>query len=181
MIAVSQKGEMILSGGATVTRRDQILSLGLITFALLISGCQTGPAKQAGLDNTGFMSLWETYTHCSASADLSEAYRDVRTLTQATHLRYGHDGFVLPLPSKLQQLVSNPTSRFAVDVKAMASACSLHAGQIALEQGQIDLARELFAAVLSLHRQEESSYYLVQAKALLTELNRGIHVSLTTP
>jgi len=148
---------------------------------LVVTGCQTAPAKPAGLDNTGFMSLWETYTHCSASADLSEAYRDVRTLSQATHLRYGHDSFVLPLPSRLQQLVTNPTNRFAVDVRAMASACSLHAGQIALERGQIDLARELFATVLTLHPHEESSYYLVQARALLTALDRGIHVSLTAP
>ena len=164
-----------------VRRTGQRLGLGLVAMMLFVSGCQTGSTKQVGLDNTRFMSLWETYTHCRLSSDVGDAYRDMRTLTQATQLRYGHEGFVLPLPTKLQQLVSNPTNRFAVDVRAMASACSLHAGQIALDQGQVDLARELFTAVLALHRSEEASYYLVQAKTFLTELERGVNISLKTP
>lgn len=163
-------------------RPFQPLAFGLVGVLLLASGCQTGPLiKHTGLDNTGFMSLWETYSHCKASSDLSLVRHDMRTLTEATQLRYGNEGFVLPLPTRLERLVTNPTNRFAVDVRAMASACSLHAGQLALEQGQIDLARTLFATVLTLHPREESSYYLLQAKTLLTELDRGIDVSLKTP
>jgi hypothetical protein len=158
------------------------LVCGAVLLVMLATGCQTSHSpKQTALDNTGFMSLWETYTHCRLSSNVSEAYRDMRTLVQATRVQNGQDGFVLPLPAKLQQLVTNPTSRFAVDVNAMASACSLHAGQLALEQGHIDLAREFFTVVVALHPGEGSSYYLAQAKTFLTEIERGVDVSLKTP
>jgi hypothetical protein len=41
----------------------------------------------------------------------------------------------------------------------------------------VDLARNLFAMVLSLHASEESSYYRLQANTLLKELSRGIDIS----
>lgn len=165
-----------------MTGKTQHLIYGLVLTGLVASGCQTSaPAKPAGLDNTGFMSLWDTYSHCRVSSDLSEAYRDMRALSQASLVRHRPDGFVLPLPTKLQQLVNDPTNRLAVDVNAMASACSLHAGQLALEQGRVDLAREMFSAVLALHPSEESSYYLVQAKTFLRGMERGVEVSARTP
>lgn len=157
------------------------LIYGLAMMALLASGCQTASqTHSAGLDNTGFMSLWQTYSHCRLSSDVSEAQYDMLRLTEATRLKYGNDGFVLPLPKKLDQLVSNPTNRFAVDVRAMASACSLHAGQLAVGKGELDLARDLIKTVVKLHPPEESSYYLSQAKIMLNGLERGFDVSLTT-
>ena len=126
------------------------------------------------------MSLWDTYTDCKATSDLTQASDGMKKLTAATQLRDRNDGFVLPLPTKLERLVTNPTSRVAVDVSAMASACSLHTGQIALALGRIDLARDVFASVMALHR-EEPSYYGLQAKTFLAELERGIDISLKTP
>jgi hypothetical protein len=126
------------------------------------------------------MSLWETYTDCKAASDLSLASLAMKRLTTAAQLHDGNEGFVLPLPTKLERLVTNPTNRFAVDVRAMAASCSLHTGRLALEQGRTDLAREVFASVVALHR-EEPSYYVIQAKTFLTELARGIDVSLKTP
>lgn len=153
--------------------------LGLVGLMLFASGCQTNSSiKHAGLDNSGFMSLWQSYSQCKASADVSQALPEVQRLTEASRLQYGHEGFVLPLPAKLEKLVSNPTNRFAVDVRAMASACSLHTGQLAIESGHVDLARELFATVLALHASEESSYYRLQANTLLKELSRGVDISL---
>ena len=155
---------------------------GLAGFMLVASGCQTSTGlKSAGLDNTGFMTLWDTYTHCRATSDLNDASTDTKNLEDAARSRYGHDGFVLPLPTKLEHLVANPTNRFAVDVRAMAAACSLHAGQLAVDRGRLDLARELFASVVSLHPHDDSSYYLSQAKTFLSELERGVDVSLKTP
>ncbi len=158
------------------------LAFGLLGIMLVAPGCQTNPSPKpvVALDNTGFMSLWETYTACKAASDLSQASLGMKRLTAATQLQVKNEGFVLPLPTKLQRLVTNPTNRFAVDVQAMAAACSLHTGQLALEQGRIDLARGVFASVVTLHR-EESSYYVLQAKTFLTELERGIDVSLKTP
>jgi hypothetical protein len=159
----------------------QRLAFMLLGVLLLALGCQTSPApRPAGLDNTGFMLLWETYTNCKAASDLSQASLAMKRLTAASQLQYRNEEFVLPLPTKLERLVTNPTNRFAVDVRAMAAACSLHTGQLALALGRTDLARNVFASVLTLHR-EESSFYVLQAKTFLIELERGIDISLKTP
>lgn len=160
---------------------SQALALGLLGVALLASGCQTNPLpKSTGFDNTEFMSLWKTYADCKATSDLSQASSAMKKLAVATHLLGGHEGFVLPLPTKLERLVNSQPSRFAVDVQAMAAACALHTGQLALEQGRIDMARDMFASVVELH-QEKTSYYVLKAKTFLTKLERGIDVSLNTP
>jgi hypothetical protein len=88
----------------------------------------------------------------------------------------GYDGFVLPLPAQLERLVESPANRLAVDIQAMTAACSLHTGQLALHEGQVDEARQAFASILSLH-QNLSPYYVVQAKRFLTELERGIDIA----
>lgn len=158
------------------------LLLGLLGTIILASGCQSAPAmKQAGLDNSRFMSLWDTYTRCKGASDLEQATIDARLLTEAAQIRTRHDGFVLPLPMKLERYVNHPTNRFAVDVQAMASSCSLHAGQLALDRGRVDVARDLFSAVLALSPREGSSYYILQAKTFLAELEQGLEVSLNAP
>jgi hypothetical protein len=154
------------------------LALGLVALTLAASGCQSNPVKSPGLDNMGFMSLWETYSHCKVSSDLGQVLPETQKLADAARLQYGNDGFILPLPAKLGKLVTDPTNRFAVDVRAMASACTLHAGQLALESGHTDLAKDLFARVLDLHPSDESSYYRLQARTFLKELDRGIDISL---
>ena len=158
----------------------QRLAFWLVGVMCLASGCQTNPSQQSALDNTGFMSLWETYGNCKAASDLNQASLDMKRLSAAAQFRDGSEGFVLPLPTELEGLVTNPTSRFAVDVRDMTAACSLHTGQLALQQGRPDLARDLFASVVALH-QQVSSYYVLQAKIFLTQLERGIGGLLKTP
>jgi hypothetical protein len=160
---------------------SQTLAFGLVGVVLLASGCQTNPSpKSTGFDNMGFMSLWKTYADCKAASDLSQASLAMKKLAVATLPQEGSEGFVLPLPTKLERLVNSQPSRFAVDVQAMAAACALHTGQLALDQGRIDIARDMFASVVQLH-QEKTSYYVLKAKAFLTKLERGIDVSLNTP
>lgn len=97
-------------------------------------------------------------------------------------MNHRYNGFVLPMPVKLERLVTTPATRLSVDVRAMAASCSLHAGQVALEHGRVDLAREAFAEVLTLHAEEgTSSFYLAQAKNFLAEIENGVQVSLKTP
>ncbi|MEQ1794618.1 MAG: hypothetical protein ABL970_10540 [Nitrospira sp.] len=155
---------------------------GLLGVMLLASGCQNGAQiKTAGLDNPGFMNLWGTYTHCKSTSDLGETQLDMDKLTNAALARQGDEGFVLPMPERLEQLVATPANRLAVDVQAMAASCSLHAGQVAFGHGRIDLAREALAGVLTLHKQnEEPTYYFTQARKLLTEIETGVQVSLQT-
>ena len=166
----------------TVSLKNQMIG-GLIGVLLLASGCQTGaPIQTSGLDNSRFMTLWETYTHCKSTSDLSATRLDMGTLKEAALTDHQYEGFVLPMPVKLERLVTAPAARLSVDVRAMAASCSLHAGQVAMGQGRVDLAREAFSEVLTLHAQDEtSSFYLAQARNFLAEIENGVQISLKTP
>jgi len=91
----------------------------------------------------------------------------------------GKDGFVLPLPSQLERLVSSPPSRLAVDVPAMMAACSIHTGELALRKGSVEVAHNAFSSVLTLG-DNVSPYYIRQAKRFLTELEQGVAVAANT-
>jgi hypothetical protein len=157
------------------------LFLGLIGVVVLASGCQTSHSTDpVALDNNKFMSLWQTYSDCKLASDFNQASVGMKQLSSAAFLDQRHDGFVLPLPAQLERLVSNPASRLAVDIQAMTAACSLHTGQLALHEGQVDEARQAFASILTLN-QDLSPYYTLQAKRFLTELERGIDIAAKTP
>ena len=170
----------------TVQQTSQVktLVLGLIGVVVLASGCQTNHSTNpAVLDNTRFMSLWETYSDCKLSSDFNRASIGMKQLSSASMLSQqneSYDGFVLPLPTQLEQLVSNPANRLAVDLHAMTAACSLHTGQLALHEGHVDEARQAFSSILTLN-QSLSPYYILQAKRFLTELERGIDIAVKTP
>lgn len=152
---------------------------GLTGLLLLMTGCQTAaPAKQAGLDNSSFMALWGTYTHCRDTQDITEVHDDMGRLTSAVFTRTQEEGFILSIPATLGRLVSTPAPRLAVDVHAMAASCSIHAGQVSLEQGRLDLARTAFASVLTFPTEQgTSTYYQQQAQRLLTEIESGVQLS----
>lgn len=160
-----------------------VLGLGFASLLLVAGlGCSLGPVpKSQGLDNASFMNLWNTYAHCRLASELSDVGIDAGKLTAATHWRDEDRGFVLPLPTKLGRLITSPTNRYAVDVRAMASACSLHAGEVALDQGRIDLAEEMFSSVISLYPGDDTSYYRAQAKSYLSALQGEVALSLSTP
>jgi hypothetical protein len=134
------------------------------------------------MDNAGFMDLWKTYSHCQASSDIDGVSNDVVTLARAANDALAQESFILPLPKRLEQFVSHPTTRFAVDLKAMAAACSIRAGQLALDAGHLDLAKDLFKAVLADSQAEDYRYYSSQAQVLLAELEaRFVQVSQRLP
>jgi hypothetical protein len=154
-----------------------------VSILISVAGFQTGqPVQAAAIDNGSFMSLWSTYSHCQATTDMDQLREDALTLTNAANRSRTQESFVLPLPGKLEQFVSTPAARFAVDVNAMAAACSLRAGSAAVEAGKIDLAKDLLQTVLSYQPQSEYAYYALQAKALLSELETNvIEVVLSLP
>lgn len=156
------------------------LALGMLGAAAVVLGtaCTSIPSTQKPESrNSGFMSLWNTYADCKSTSDLTQAESDLALLRSAGDQgSVAYEGFVLPLPTRLERLVSNPTSRVAVDVEAMVSACALHAGELALNQGRIDIARDFFVSVITLHK-EEDSYYVLKAKTLLGKLGHGVNVS----
>ena len=155
-----------------------LFGVGIMIFA---TGCTSGLSTQVSESaNSGFMSLWNTYADCKSTSDLDQAVSDLEQLRSASgEGPVAHEGFVLPLPTRLERLVSNPASRVAVDVEAMVSACALHAGELALDQGDIDSARDFFVSVITLHK-EENSYYVLKAKTLLGKLGHGVNVSFNT-
>ncbi|HSL04856.1 MAG TPA: hypothetical protein VK901_15115 [Nitrospiraceae bacterium] len=157
----------------------------LILMSILISvaGLQSGqPVQAAAIDNGSFMSLWSSYSHCQATTDIDQLREDALTLTNAANRLLSQESFVLPLPGKLGQFVSTPAARFAVDVKAMAAACSLRAGFAAVEAKKLDIAKGLLQTILSYQPQSEYAYYALQAKALLAELETNvIEVTLNLP
>src|SRR6476660_6395928 len=155
----------------------------LMSIVVSVAGFQTGqPVQAASIDNGSFMSLWGTYSRCQATTDLDQMRENASTLTNAANRSLHEETFVLPLPGKLEKLVSTPAARFAVDVKAMAAACSLRAGSAAVEAGKIALAKDLLQPILSYEPQSEYAYYALQAKTLLSELEPSVlEVTLNRP
>jgi len=159
------------------------LRLMLVGILVSVAGFQTGQPVQAGaIDNGSFMSLWSTYSHCQATTEIDQLREDALTLTNVANRSLTQEGFVLPLPGQLEKFVSTPAARFAVDVKAMAAACSLRAGSAAVEAGKLNIAKDLLQPILSYQPQSEYAYYALQAKALLSELETNvIEVTLNLP
>ena len=155
----------------------------MVSILVSVAGFQTGqPVQAAAIDNGSFMSLWSTYSHCQATTDIDQLRENALTLTNAANRSLTEETFVLPLPGKLEKFVSAPAARYAVDVKAMAAACSLRAGSAAVEVGKLDVAKDLLQTVLSYQPQSEYAYYALQAKALLSELETNIvQVTLNLP
>jgi hypothetical protein len=148
-----------------MTNKHVILGL----LALLTVGCQSDhTVKQA--ENGSFMGLWSVYSHCQTAKDFDELKHDAVVLQTSAKRTVASDGFVLPLPGKLERLVTTPSARLAVDVKAMSAACSLRAGQAAVEARRFDLAKDLLKGILEYHPQADYAFYVLQAKALLSEI-----------
>lgn len=163
-------------------RKQLTLGLLAVLVMLVLAGCTSGPSTQLSEshNNDGFMSLWNTYADCKSTSDLAQAESDLKRLRSAGEQGSPeHEAFVLPLPSRFERLVSNPASRAAVDVQAMISACALHAGEIALDLGHVDVARDFFVSVITFHK-EENSYYVIRAKTLLSKLGHGVNLSFNT-
>ena len=151
-----------------------------VGFIPLLFGCQTGNAVKP--DSGGFMNLWNTYAHCHAETDLEQLKHDASVLSAAANQSLSAETFVIPLPGQIERLVTTPSARLAVDVKAMAASCSLRAGQAAVNMGKIDIARSLLQSILDYHPEADYAYYSMQAKSMLLELDSAaVKVSLRIP
>ena len=153
------------------------VAIGFLGSVFLLSGCTTAPSPQVSESrDNGFTSLWNAYGDCKSTSDLSKATANLDQLRSAGRLGQEKDGFVLPLPNRIAHLVSTPASRVAVDVRAMASACALHTGELAFSQGYLEVARDLFVSIIRLH-EGQNSYYAIKAKTLLAKLEQGLTIS----
>lgn len=114
--------------------------------------------------------------------DLEPLRQDAVVLNAAAAKSASPAGFVVPLPGRIERLVTTPSARLAVDVKAMAASCSLRAAQAAINLQKFDVARPLLESVLAYHPQSDYAYYSMQAKSILSSLDTAIvQVSFKLP
>ncbi len=149
---------------------------------VVMVGCQSAQkASHGGLDNAKFMDLWNVYHHCQSLTDVDLIKADSALLSAAQNHPVQASNFVLPLPGKLDRFISGPSVRLAVDVNAMAAACTLRTGQLAFEAGRLDLAKEMFHTVVRNHPHPDYAYYTRQARAGLHQIDSGFQITLQLP
>ncbi len=160
-------------------KRFLLHSFAGIIGIVLLGSCQAlGPStKPAYVDNGRFMDLWQGYTRCKSGTDVEMMRDEADRLMRTAQTLTVRDGFVLPLPGRLERLVSTPGPRLAVDVKAMAAACAIYTGNLALSVGKNDIAFEMFYHVIKNHPQPEYAYYVSQAKVGLAAVDLGLQAS----
>lgn len=127
------------------------------------------------------MDVWSTYTHCLSADDSRVALQDSTKLQNVSRAQTTRSSLETILPAGLKNMVSQPSSRLAVDVHAMAASCSLHAGNLAMAAGELDLARHQFREVLHSHAESEYAYYTAQARERLTQLELTLQAALRSP
>ena len=161
------------------TRDMRIGILAILVTALSIAGCQTSAATTSvRYDNVRFMDVWSTYTHCLSSDQTQSAVLDSYKLREVSQAHALPSPLENLLPTKLKSMVTQPASRLAVDIHAMAAACSLHAGNLAVAVGEHDLARNEFRQVLANQTQSDYSYYASQARERLSYLELTLQAAL---
>ncbi len=154
------------------------------SLLFVLAGCQTGNPRTSSttLDNASFMGLWQVYNQCQTSDDLDSMRGAVKQLTLAAQAPVRDNPTLRSLIKPIKRWVSEPPTRLAVDLKAMAVACTLYTGQAALNIGRDDVATEMFSSVLLRNPQPEFAYYVEQAKVGLSKVGTsGDLVRASTP
>ena len=166
-------------GKMDIMRTRKMSLVAVLATGLFAAGCQSGPATTSvRYDNVRFMDIWGTYTHCLSSDEAQAAMLDSSKLQQVSQIRTHPSPLEDLFPTKLKNRVAQPASRLAVDIHAMAAACSLHAGDLAISVGEHDLARNQFRQILSSHTQSDYSYYAAQARERLSNLESTLQAAL---
>jgi len=156
-----------------------IQHLVLLVIIALLAGCQSNPAlRSVRYDNVRFMDVWSTYTHCLSAEDSRAALQDSTKLHEVSRAQRDGSPLDTMLPAGLRNMVSQPASRLAVDVHAMAASCGLRAGDLAMSAGEFDEARNQFREVLHGHAESEYAYYTDQARERLTHLDLTLQAAL---
>jgi hypothetical protein len=120
------------------------------------------------------MSLWDAYRHCQAGEDADTMRGDMQQLTRVALSQEQQPilDMPFPLPDFVTRVVTRPAPRLAADPKAMAASCALATGRVALRAERLDLATDMFKAILRNHPQPEYAYYVDQARTGLEQVSR---------
>ncbi len=127
--------------------------LGLFTGILFLTGCQLGVLQgpETGMEPAEFARIWGLYQECRRSDDVAVV------LAKAPHWE------------RMAATQSRRSVRLSVDPRALAAACAVHTGRVALAQGEGELAVELFSLVIQRYPEADYAYYVAQAKAGLLQ------------
>ncbi len=162
----------------------KVLGLLLLAMTVEFSGCNvmlSFNGATSSLDNTQFMNLWRMYSHCRLGSDPEEMLADAERLGRAAQAITQNTQGSTFLPVVMQNLVSEPPSRLAVDPKTMLVACTLYAGQAAQSLGQRRLAAAIFNSIIRTKAEPEFASYVHQASRGLEQLDlNGSFVEGTT-
>ncbi len=133
---------------------------------MFLGGCQGMQSAQTkgSLENAGFMATLGTYRHCQAGTDVDSMRADLTHLLLAAEEQESASSFSLPVPDFMKAMMDKPAPRLAADPNAMAAACALSIGQVALVTERMDLASEMFQSVITNHSEPEYAYYVDQAR-----------------
>jgi len=131
---------------------------------LFVAGCQTGmwPADKAALDQEAFERFWGLYQDCRTA--------DLATILART-----------PQWERMAAPPSGQPVRLSVDPQALAAACAVNAGNLALAQGERELAVELFSLVLDRYTDTTYAFYAGQARDGLLRTVPGATTASASP
>jgi hypothetical protein len=145
------------------------------TFVVILAVCLQGCQSLGGLSGTRdlpedhFQEAWSLYRRCSLEQDAQEALGFADQLSRAALINEGR--FVL-VPDMMVPLIEPLPVRLAVEPKAMAAACALHAGHLALQAGQSDRAHRLFSLVVRRFHEPSYVFFVNEARAGLELVDR---------
>lgn len=143
----------------------------VIIVAVCLQGCQSlgWLTGMRDLPEDHFQLLWSLYWRCSLEQDAREAQGLADRLSSAALANAGRS---VPVPNVMAAWIEPLPVRLAVEPKAMAASCALHAGHLALQAGQSDRAHRLFSLVVRRFREPAYVFYGSEARASLELVER---------
>lgn len=173
-----QAGEEILEmNPASEQSRLHVISwqtlLLIFLFVVEGSGChilQPPPMGEAAIDQSTFQSYVDNHDRCLKSHNLQKINEIIDHLEQAPIPISAYES-PIPLPDFIIKIVAKPVSRLAVDPKSLAASCTLHAGRVALQQGNVESAQQHFHTLVEKYQDPAYSFYVKQANNSLTEID----------
>lgn len=131
---------------------------------LFLTGCQAGlhSLDKTVADEEAFARSWGLYQDCRGA--------DLATILART-----------PQWERMAAPPARLPVRLSVDPRALAADCALHAGNLALTQGEQGLAVEFFSLVIERYRVEDYAYYVARARDGLLRTAPGIVTATVRP
>jgi hypothetical protein len=114
--------------------------------------------------------MWRRHSHCRSRTDVNHLWLDAQKLNRTVRLMDQDARAARLLPDTIEETLTEPPPRLAMDPKAMAAACTFSVGQAAQNMGHSQFAAEMFSFVLSNFSQPRYAYYREQAQRGLDQI-----------